>query len=258
MPSVPLSETCGAPAALWLWPGQALYVGPSLALDLHSGSVSCLAVGVDEEFTVQLENGTRQVARTALIAARVRHRILPHGSRMAFCYLDPASPRERACRRMMSGSAELAQGHGHERPLTRLAARMDGSTPLPAALRWLDLAGPDDRTEARDPRIRQATLRLAEDPGQQLSAEKLAVEAGLSVSTFLRLFRAQTGTTFRRYRLWTRMLRVALLLETWPDLSTAAVEAGFASPSHFSSAFHAMFGLRPSRLLTRGVTIRAA
>jgi AraC-like DNA-binding protein len=84
------------------------------------------------------------------------------------------------------------------------------------------------------------------------------VEAGLSVSTFLRLFRAQTGTTFRRYRLWTRMLRVALLLETWPDLSTAAVEAGFASPSHFSSAFHAMFGLRPSRLLTRGVTIRAA
>ncbi len=156
MPSVPLSETCGVPAALWLWPGQALYVGPSLALDIHSGSVSCLAVGVDEEFTVQLENGSRQVARTALIAARVRHRIVPHGNRMAFCYLDPASPRERACRRMMSGSAELARGHGNELPLTRLAAQMDGSTPLPAALRWLDLAGPDDRTEPR-PRSPQPT-----------------------------------------------------------------------------------------------------
>jgi AraC-like DNA-binding protein len=99
---------------------------------------------------------------------------------------------------------------------------------------------------------------LAEDVGQELSAERLAAEIGLSVSTFLRLFRAETGTTFRRYRLWTRMLRVATLLERWPDLSTAAVEAGFASPSHFSSAFHAMFGLRPSRLLPLDVTIKAA
>ncbi|MGW0590113.1 helix-turn-helix domain-containing protein [Streptosporangium sp. NPDC002607] len=74
-----------------------------------------------------------------------------------------------------------------------------------------------------------------------------ALYVGLSMSAFLRLFRAQTGTTCRRYRLWARMLRMATLLETWPDLSTAAVEAGFAGPSHFSSAFHAMSGPRPSR-----------
>ncbi|WP_406002921.1 helix-turn-helix domain-containing protein [Streptomyces sp. NBC_00829] len=243
---------------LWLWPGQALYVGPSLVLDVHSGSVSCLAVGVDAEFTVWLENGPCHVTRTALIAARVRHRIVAHGDRMAFCYLDPVSARETACRRMMSGDAELALGHRHELELSRLAGVMDGGTSVPAARHWLDLAGHDDAAETRDARIRQATRRLSEDAGQQLSAQKLAAEVGLSVSTFLRLFRAQTGTTFRRYRLWTRMLRVATLLETWPDLSTAAVEAGFASPSHFSSAFHAMFGLRPSRLLAGDVTIRAA
>ncbi|MEV6866175.1 AraC family transcriptional regulator [Streptosporangium subroseum] len=252
-----LSETCRDQAALWLWPGQALYIGPSLALDVHSGSVSCLAVGIDAEFTVRLENGPCQVARTALIAARVRHRIVAHGDRMAFCYLDPASARARACRRMMSGNAELARGHGHELELSRLAAMMDGDASGSTVRRWLDLAGPDDRAEIRDARIRQATHRLSEDAGP-LSAEKLAAEVGLSVSTFLRLFRAQTGTTFRRYRLWARMLRVATLLETWPDLTTAAVEAGFASPSHFSSSFHAMFGLRPSRLLTRDVTIRGS
>jgi AraC-like DNA-binding protein len=72
-----------------------------------------------------------------------------------------------------------------------------------------------------------------------------ALYVGLSMSAFLLLFRAQTG-------------RMATLLETWPDLSTAAVEAGFAGPSHFSSAFHAMSGLRPGRLLAQDVTIRAA
>jgi AraC-like DNA-binding protein len=256
MQPAPLSKTCRERAALWLWPGQALYVGPPLALDVHSGSVSCLAVGVDAEFTVQLENGPCQAARTALIAARVRHQVVAHGDRMAFCYLDPASARERACRRMMSGNAELALGHRQELELS--AALMDGDASALNARRWLDLAGPDDRAEIRDPRVRLATRRLAEDVGQELSARSLAAEIGLSVSTFLRLFRAETGTTFRRYRLWMRMLRVATLLETWPDLSTAAVEAGFASPSHFSSAFHAMFGLRPSRLLHLDVTIKAA
>ncbi|MGI5467397.1 helix-turn-helix domain-containing protein [Streptomyces sp. CA-132043] len=235
-------------------------MGPSLVLDVHSGSVSCLAVGVDGEFTVRVENenGTPHLVRTALIAARTRNRIVSHGDRMAFCYLDPASPRERACRRMMSGSAELALGHSRELQLSRLAAKMEGSTPIAVARHWVDLAGPGDRTLAADPRIRQVAHRLSEGAGRQLSAEKTAAEAGLSVSMFLRLFRAQMGTTFRRYRLWARMLRVATLLETWPDLSTAAVEAGFASPSHFSSAFHAMFGLRPSQLLAQGVTITAA
>lgn len=256
MTPAPLSETCHDQAVLWLWPGQALYVGPSLALDVHSGSVSCLAVGVDAEFTVWLEDGSSQVARTALVAARVRHRMATPGGRMAFCYLDPGSARERACRRMMSGNGELAQGHRHELELSGLAGMMTGESSASAARHWLDLAGPDDRAERGDARIRQATRQLSDAAGQRFSAEKMAAEVGLSVSTFLRLFRAQTGTTFRRYRLWARMLRVAILLRTWPDLSTAAVEAGFASPSHFSSAFHAMFGLRPSRLLTGNLVIR--
>lgn len=253
MQPTPLSETCPDQAALWLWPGQALYLGPSLELDVHSGSVSCLVVGLDAEFTVRLEDGSRQVARTALIPARVKHRIVAHGDRMAFCYLDPASTRERACRRMMSGGQ-----HGNQFKLLRLAEKLDGSASVADVRHWLDLAGPDDRAEIGDTRIAQATRRLSENAGQPLSAGILAAEVGLSVSAFLRLFRAQTGTTFRRYRLWTRMLRMAVLLETWPDLSTAAAEAGFASPSHFSSAFHAMFGLQPSRLLGQDITIVAA
>ncbi|MER5973149.1 helix-turn-helix domain-containing protein [Streptomyces sp. NPDC002055] len=258
MPPALLSETCRDQAALWLWPGQALYVGPSLQLDIHAGAVSCLAVGVDAEFTVEPEHGPRQRVRTALVAARVRHRIVAGGARMAFCYLDPASARERACHRMMRGGPEVARDHEHEAELVRLAASLEGDVPIPEARQWLDLAGPDGLAGSRDPRIRRAADRLAGPSGQRLAAKELAAEAGLSVSAFLRLFRAETGTTFRRYRLWARMLRAATLLETWPDLSTAAVESGFASPSHFSSAFHAMFGLRPSALFSQRVAISVA
>jgi hypothetical protein len=46
----PLPQTCSS--SIWLWPGQALYAGPSLNLAPHSGSVWCLAVGVDRPLTV--------------------------------------------------------------------------------------------------------------------------------------------------------------------------------------------------------------
>lgn len=241
-----------------MWPGQALYVGPSLKLDIHSGAVSCLAVGVDAEFTVELEHGARVRARTALVGARVRNRIVAGGSVMAFCYLDPASSRARACRRLMSdGNDDLAWGHQEEAELVRRAVDLTEATPPSELRHWLDLAGPDGLSLNRDPRISRAAFRLVDPTERQLAAKELAAEAGLSVSAFLRLFRAETGTTFRRYRLWARMLRVAVLLETWPDLSTAAVEAGFASPSHFSSTFHEMFGLRPSGLFSQRVAVRA-
>ncbi len=241
---------------MWLWPGQALYVGPALGLGFHSGAVSCLAVGVDGEFTVEVEHGARHRTRTAWVAARVRHRITAGGTRMAFCYLDPASARERACRRLLDGGAELALDHAHQAELVRGAASLGADAPLAEVRGWLELTGPDGHDRGRDPRVLLATARLAGPPGQPVAARELAAEAGLSVSAFLRLFRAETGTTVRRYRLWARLVRTAGLLGTWPDLSTAAVEAGFSSPSHFSSAFHAMFGLRPSALLSGRAVIR--
>lgn len=54
------------------------------------------------------------------------------------------------------------------------------------------------------------------------------------------------------------MLRAAELIAGRHDLTTAATEAGFASPSHFSETFHRMFGLPPSRLLATGPTISFA
>ncbi|WP_433372038.1 hypothetical protein [Streptosporangium sp. CA-115845] len=45
------------------------------------------------------------------------------------------------------------------------------------------------------------------------------------------------------HRLVARMLRVAEPTAERRDLTTAA-DAGFAGPSHFSEAFHHMFGLR--------------
>lgn len=252
-----LSQTCyrvGEPpsARLWLSPGQAIYVGPSLDLDPHSGSVSCLAIGVDGDFTIHPQGGRQRTVRSAFIPPRRPHQVVAHSQRMAFCYLDPGSVRQRGCQQQMAWfEADIGYGHRRETILARHAIELAEGDP--AAHDWLELASGTGQLAPIDPRIRVAMTRLGEPGGPHLSAAQLAHDAGLSLSRFLHLFRQHTGTSLRRYRLWTRMLTAAMLLAERRDLTAAAADAGFASPSHFSNSFHSMFGLPPSHLL--GITI---
>ena len=77
--------------SIWLWPGQALYAGPSLNLAPHSGSVWCLAVGIDGPLTVATEDGASRTAHSVLIPPRLVHQLICQGSGLVSCYLEPVS-----------------------------------------------------------------------------------------------------------------------------------------------------------------------
>jgi AraC-like DNA-binding protein len=225
---------------VWLWPGHAAYLGPALRLDAHSGSVHCFALGIDEAFTVHAA-GVERRARSAFIPARTRHRIVGTG-RMLFFYLDPGSAADGLLAAMTDRTRTIAYDHHDE---TDLAA------PDPVQLRrTLGCDVPGDASG--DQRIRLAMRILLADPANPRGAAELAAEVNLSTSRFLHLFSATAGTSFRRYRLWARMLHVAVAVDKGLDFTRAATEAGFSSSNHFSDAFHAMFGLTPSALLAGG------
>ncbi|MBE1583326.1 helix-turn-helix domain-containing protein [Nonomuraea angiospora] len=243
-------------AAVWLWPGRALYAGPSLRLGPHSGAVACVAVGVDAPFAVRRTPGGELRARTALVPPRIRHHLTAGGDRMVFLYLDPGSAEDRACRaRFTAGDDGVLTGHEAEAGLLVRAAAISAHSPDRQITAWTDEATGRTTASFTDPRIAAALRRLigADEP---LPAALLAAELGLSESRFLRLFRERTGTSYRRFRLWAQMHRAARALAAGENLTRAAADGYFASPSHFSTAFHAMFGLPPSDLLARRLTIR--
>ncbi|MEU3271769.1 AraC family transcriptional regulator [Saccharomonospora sp. NPDC006951] len=245
-----LPETCCA--TLWLGQAHAIYAGPSLGLEPHSGSVSCLAIGVDGPFTVRTTESAGRAVRSAFIPPRLTHQVVASAERMIFCYLDATSAREKACRQRLPGTGGPPYyGHADTGRLAELGAELIASGSREVAQRWLDLAAPS-APAGLDPRIADAARFLREHPAPAPAAAELAARCGVSVSRFLHLFRAGTGTSFRRYRLWARMMRTAWLLSGEGErvsLTTAAVDAGFASPSHFSDSFNAMFGLRPNMVL---------
>jgi AraC-like DNA-binding protein len=247
MGTPPLPETCcDEPPTVWLWSGHAAYRGPSLQLDRHSGSVDCFALGLDASFTVHVGAADRQ-ARSALIPARTPHQVLAGDGRMMFFYVDPSAAGSRnVASQMTDRTATVSYDHRDEPAL--ISAWRQAPLPDPEVLRKTVLG--DGATAPIDARVRAAMDHLRSRPADPVSAADTAAAVGLSTSRFLHVFSAQAGTSFRRYRLWARMCQVAAALSAGADLTTASTEAGFASPSHFSDAFRAMFGLSASALLS--------
>ncbi len=248
--ALPRSCCPDEPATLWFGPdGVAAYLGPALGLAPHSGSVACFVVGVDAPFTLRAADRERTV-RSALVPARTTHHLAACSGRMLFVHAEPGSARaEHLRRRMTDRAGPVLLAHDREADVVGRAARP--GPPDLAAL--LAAVAPDDRGGVVDPRVRLALRALRDDPDRTATA--LAARVGLSPSRFLHLFSAGTGTSFRRYRMWARVLRVAGALSRGDDLTTAAADAGFASPSHLSDTVRRMFGLSATALLAGPVRL---
>ncbi|MFI6031818.1 helix-turn-helix domain-containing protein [Amycolatopsis magusensis] len=233
MDDVALPETCCAEATVWVGLGGAAYLGPSLRLREHSGSVHCFALGLDAPFTINGEPGVR----SALIPARTPNHLESAGGRMLFLYRDPSTAWLDGLRARMTSLDSVHIGHRDELALAEEAR--GGRLPLLSPL-----------GEPADARISTALRLLRADREGRLSVAEVAKAVNLSASRFQHLFSAHTGTSFRRYRLWARMQHVGTAVGAGRTLTTAAVDAGFASPGHFSDSFRTMFGLSATRLLT--------
>ena len=172
---------------------------------------------------------------------------------MAFLYLDPATAGHEACRRRMADPVGPVSCRHVDEPAVVAATAQGGD-----ALRRVATAGADGASARIDARIRDSLRAITDTGGADIPTELLARRAGLSPTRFRRLFVQQAGIGIRPYRRWARMITVARVVAAGGDLTRAAADAGFATPSHLTHAFGQMFGLRPSHLLAAGGRIRVS
>ncbi len=107
----------------------------------------------------------------------------------------------------------------------------------------------DEETETTyDPKIQEALSYINENLSRELSVEKLAEQVYLSKYHFMRLFKAQTGTTVHAYVRQKRLLYAARLIREGMSAARAASESGFSDYSAFHRAFKESFGVSPGSL----------
>ena len=109
-------------------------------------------------------------------------------------------------------------------------------------------AAPRREEQRFDPKIRQTLSYINENLARELSVDALAEQVYLSRYHFMRLFKAQTGSTVHAYVRQKRLLYAARLIREGTNANQAAESAGFADYSAFHRAFRASFGISPGQL----------
>lgn len=105
-------------------------------------------------------------------------------------------------------------------------------------------------------RVKEA---IAVTPSRKWNVAQLAGLAHLSPFHFCHVFRQLAGTSIYDYVLQERLAQALhAVLEGEDDLTTIALDAGFASHSHFTARFRGFFGSTPAALRRTANTMRLA
>ena len=101
--------------------------------------------------------------------------------------------------------------------------------------------------QPRDARLQRLAAALAANPASRLTLEDWAEATGASPRTLRRLFQAETGMGFARWRQGLRLAEAAALLANGATPARAAAAVGYASAPAFGAAFRTAFGTTPGR-----------
>lgn len=102
------------------------------------------------------------------------------------------------------------------------------------------------RTSVSDMRVSQAVWQIDRDLQHVPSLEQMASEACLNKSSFIRLFRRQTGFTPTDYIIRRRMMRAQLLFVSgYRSVKEVANQLGYTDISYFGRTFKRIVGISP-------------
>lgn len=253
-----------AKTQLYQWPDKMLFIGRLEEVAPHRHGANAWCFSLDGE--LGLASG-RAASWNRSASARVtmgcEHRLHGGGRPVAVLYLHPefddwraaatATGAAAACLLPQAAPALLHDAYGSDGLSGAALAE------LGAGLDRLLYREREPRSRAGSAAVVAAADMLMSRLERNLPLAQVAVAAGLSAGRLNHRFSAELGLPLRRFRGWHRLLRALELALRGGSLTAAALDAGFASPAHLSSAFKATFGLPPTAVLRApGLEFRAA
>ncbi|RBW47925.1 AraC family transcriptional regulator [Psychromonas sp. B3M02] len=103
----------------------------------------------------------------------------------------------------------------------------------------------------KDPRLQRLVSYMVQHPQQTLSLVDLSSLAGASVRTMERLFKAETGMTYRQWRSRFKLMNALGQLNEGQSTTAVAHQLGYKSVSSFIHAFKMQFGFTPQAYASR-------
>jgi len=95
-------------------------------------------------------------------------------------------------------------------------------------------------------RIKQSLQLIRHSDQEKISIKQIASLVDISPSHFARLFKKDTGITFRKFVLHYKLIKSLNAMHKNKNLTEAAFFGGFSDQAHFSRTFKNAFGIKPS------------
>lgn len=167
-----------------------------------------------------------------------------HADKSGEHLLQPTQSQHRAIEKVLSAYENAAEDQGYG----AAALRETYIIQLLIYIGRMTAAAEKPGEKQYDPKIRQTLSYINENLGRELGVEQLAEQVYLSKYHFMRLFKAQTGSSVHAYVRQKRLLHAARLIREGMPASKAAAESGFGDYSAFHRAFRESFGISPRSL----------
>jgi AraC family transcriptional regulator len=255
---------------LYLWPGQALYIGAGegITSTLHQHSAAQIGLSLGAPFRLKYKDEREFEERQSfVIAPNTPHQVEATGGPAIFVWIE--------AKKVISRFG--LYGNDRELEPVRQVSPAISTTLLP--LLQTALNAQLSRTEATnlveriveavadsknqpvmlpDPRIHSALEIMNSTYYLELAqpVEFLAQAVHLSPSRLRHLFKRQLGLSIQRYLLWQRLLTALQNCAQGHSLTWAAYEAGFADLAHLTRVFRHSFGLKPSEILKNSHSVQ--
>ncbi|SHK66872.1 AraC-type DNA-binding protein [Nocardiopsis flavescens] len=224
---------------------------PGFVLALHRHRRAQFLYGATGVMRVRTADGAWTVPpqRAVLVPAGTGHEVTMEGVSTRSLYLEPAavpwfpercqvvevSPLLRA---LVSEAVDIEpryDGRGRDGALVALVLHeLRRLVPLPLDLPLPEHAG-----------LRALCEEFLEAPDVHDPPARWAARLHVGERTLHRLFRAQTGMGFARWRRRACVLRALPALDRGEPVARVAADLGYASPAAFSAAFSALLGSPP-------------
>jgi len=232
---------------LYQWPDKMLFIGPlgEVAAHAHGANAWCYALDGALGYAAGRSAGWSHAA-AARIVLGCEHRLHGNDRPVAVLYLHPEFDTPQLEGTRLLGEAAPPLLHDAYRSASLSAAAL---AELGAGLDCIVYGGREPGAGGASPAVGAAVACLKRGLAHNLGLPEIAAAAGLSAGRLAHRFSEGLGLAPRRFRVWHRLVRALDLAVAGGSLTAAALDSGFASPAHLSSAFRASFGLSPSAVL---------
>ncbi|MEQ9099361.1 MAG: AraC family transcriptional regulator [Imperialibacter sp.] len=231
-----------------------IFIGKNIQSDFHKHYAVTVIISFGETFSIKLAGHKESVYSAALVQKNVSYSLKSGKTDyLAFIHIVPYT----------SEGLKLSDGECAIRALDIA----DFDSVLRKIKNWFRQDGHDpqkikellqavssiprlhcDSIEI-DSRVMASFELIMQNDGQKLSVGDVAPQVCLSVSHFNRLFKKETGLTFRKFVLHSKLIKSIFAMYEQNSLTQAAFIGGFADQPHLTRTFKDNFGIKPSTSL---------